>query len=347
MLSFKVNVAATVGGDVEDEWNFGSGLATNLIKEIRVLSKNGCEVDRTQNANVLAKILKDYTYDSDGRRMLSNAGYDIECSAGISYKMVIPLSLLSGFFRPVVKGMKIPAGLCSGLRIEFIMETARRSLTYTGAGNSVRYSIADPEMLFMCMDLNDPTQAALMKNSAETGLEYTFPSYFSTPLTTTANKINEQVKKAVAQCTRAFATVFHTATVEDEKKDGFGSIRHSDYAFKNFQFRVGSEYYPKKTVDDSVESYYITAACFNKNTDQQEFPNGLRLVDYINEGSFVMGVPIETDSRLNLSGIPLNNSNVLELRAEIESGGEQLDYVIFMEHITVARTFINKTDIKI
>jgi hypothetical protein len=348
MLSFKVTAAAKEDGASTDRWSFATGLATNLIKEIRILSKNGCEVDRTQNANVLAKILKDYTYSADGHRMLSNAGHDTIYAAGRAFKMVIPLSLLSGFFRPTVKGMKIPAGLCSGLRVEFILETAKRALTYAdGEGTGLEYMITDPEMLFMCMDLNDPTQAVLMKNSAETGLEYTFPSYFSTPLTTTANKINEQVKKAVAQCTRAFCTVFHNASIEDETKDGFASISSADFTFKNFQFRVGSNYYPKKDVSDYVEAYYVTSACFNKSTDLQDFPHTVTMQNYAFDGKFVMGIPIETNSRLNLSGIPLNNSNVLELRAEIESNGQQLDYIIFIEHMTVARTFINSTSIKI
>ena len=343
MLSFELYVQAIDGDDV-DVWDFGSGLASNLIKEIRILSKNGCETDRTQNANALSKIIKDYTYSSDGHRMLTNAGYATHYKTNKSIKLVIPLNLISGFFRPCVKHMKIPAGLASGMRLEFITESAKRAITYTGGGASISYSILNPQLLFMCSDLNDPTQAALMKNSAETGLEYTFPSYFSTPLTTTADRINEQVKKAVAQCTRAFCTVYKSADVEDEKKDGFASMNVAD-AFKSYQIRVGANYYPQKAISDLTEAYYVTTSCFNNQMKNNE--HTVNMADYTEGGRFLMGVPLESDSLLNLSGIPLNNSNVCELRAEIDANGDQLDYIIFIEHITVAKTFINKTSIKI
>jgi hypothetical protein len=342
MLSFELKVESKTS-DPGDTFSFGSGMATNIIKEIRILSKNGCEVDRTQNANVLAKILKDYTYSKDSQGMLSNAGLGLTYASDTTHTFVIPLPLISGLFRPTVHGMKIPAGLMSGMRIEFITEKARRAITYVGAGTNVSYTVSNPEMLFQCMDLNDPTQAVLMKNSAETGLEYTFPSYFSSPHTTAGNSVNEQVKKAVAQCTRAFTTVFNKADVSDEKKDGFNSLDAT--AFETFQYRVGSNYYPQKAVSNLAESWYVTSSAFKCNF--QDVNNAMSLADYKTGGNFVMGIPLETDSRLNLSGLPTNNSNVLEVRIELDANGVDLEYIIFIEHVTVARTFINATSIKI
>jgi hypothetical protein len=348
MLSFDLRVdAAANSGDVNNCYDFGTGAATNIIREIRLLSKNGCEIDRTQSSNVLSKILMDYTYGSDANKMLSMAGrgrYEFPLA---SRKFVIPMSLLSGFFRPSVKGMKIPAGIAAGLRIEFILETSARAITViAGDMTGLTYSVESPELLFMSMDLNDPTQALLMRDSAETGLEYTFPSYFSTPHTTRSDRINEQVKKAVAQCTRSFCAVYDTVSVEDEKHDGFASINLTHHAFGGFQFRVGSNYYPKKEITDVYESLYVTSSCFNKTTEMQTFPSDINLTEYAVSGKFVIGVPIETDSRLNLSGVPLNNSNVLELRCSIAAHGSNLEYVLFIEYITVARVFINQTSIK-
>lgn len=346
MLSFKLRVSGT-NANATDYYTFGTGMASNLIKEIRVLSKNGCEVDRTQNAHVLAKILKDYTYTSDDQKILSNAGLDGEYDFGSSATFVIPLDLISGFFRPTVKGMKIPAGLASGLRIEFITEDAKRALTHPeGQATDVSYAIEDPEILFMCMDLNDPTQAVLMKNSAETGLEYTFPSYFSTPATSAADRINEQVKKAVSQCTRAFCGVYDTVAVNVIKNDGFASVSMENHTMKEFQYRVGSSYYPNKMVSNTAEAWYITCAAFDSKNKLGKCSSML-FDEYETKGKFVMAVPIETDSRLNLSGLPLNNSNVLELRSSFDSKGVSLEYNIFIEHITIARTFVNQTSIKI
>lgn len=367
MLSFNLEVIATTATPATgDTYSFGigSGTAANLISEIRILSKNGTEVDRTQHANVLSKIRTDYLYSEDGQRGLQMAGYlptstkAVDAPVGTSFsannavqatrtrRFVIPLSLMSGFFRPTVKGMKIPAGLASGMRIEMTLDVAGRALVNElgGAGRTLSYTMTDPVFYMMSHSLNDPTQAMLMQNSAETGLEYTFPSYFNTPLTTNANSINEQVKRAVSQATSVFAAAYLTGDSVNEEKDSFGSIPSARFA--DFQWRVGSQYYPQQTVTNSTEAWYVSEGAFNKLRDMMTFPANVSKTDYDTGGKFLVATALETDSLLNLSGIPLNNSNVLELRMTV-TGGLETTYEIFVEYISIARTFINKTNIKI
>jgi hypothetical protein len=360
MLSFNLAVVATTtpnAGDVYD-FGFGSGTAVNLIREIRLISKNGTEVDRIQNANILAKILTDYTYSEEGQKTLQMAGY--EPVGGTSFaatnadrRYVIPMSLISGFFRPTVKGMKIPSGLSSGMRIEITLEAAARALHFTTAGGTVvTYTVSDPVIYMMSHSLNDPTQAALMKNSAETGLEYTFPSYFNTPESVGASAtVNIQVKKAVAQATSVFAGLYDNADAQDEAEDSFASIGGT--ALTNFQYRVGASYYPQQVVQDTTEAWYVSLSAFNKNRDIQTFPANVDQDMYEATGNganglgkFVLATALETDSLLNLSGVPLNNSNVLELRATTSFGSAHT-YHLFLEYISVSRTFINKSSIKI
>lgn len=350
MLAFKIRLEAATNPAGDETITFGSSNVSSIIQEIRILSKNGCEVDRTQSANILAKIHKDYIYSLEGQKMLSMAGEGQTLETGADCSMVIPMSYISGLFRPTVKGMKIPSGLASGLRIELITAPSNRALRKTaGTGTDLRYFIIDPTMLFCCSDLNDPTQAVLMKNSAETGLEYTFPSYFSTNVSTTQTTINEQVEKAVSQCTRVFTSVYDVSgenDVTDETKDGFKSCDAD--ILKNFQYRVGANYYPQQKINDVVEAWYVTECCWDKMRDIKSFPSNLQLADYLVQAKFAIGHGLETDDRLNLSGVPLNNSNVLELRMETENDdGISRQFEIMIEYITVARTFINQTSIKI
>jgi hypothetical protein len=289
----------------------------------------------------------------DGARMLTNAGFGGTFPNNEIHTFAIPLSLISGFFRPTVKGMKIPAGLMSGMRIEFILNrNPQRALRYTGgAGRGLTYTINTPELLFSCMDLNDPTQAVLMRNSAETGLEYTFPSYFSHPFTGSHIQINEQVKKSVSQCTKVFCAVYDVSGVNnvmDESKDGYLST--SALALGNYQYRVGANYYPTKAVDSIAEALYIAHSTFDKCRDLMTNPCKIGLPEYRNYGAFILGHPLETDDRLNLSGIPLNNSSVLEFRAEIKNHPTVpvvRSYELIIEFISVTRTFVNKTTLKI
>jgi hypothetical protein len=282
--------------------------------------------------------------------MLSNAGVDmVDMAKDTHYSFVIPLGLLSGFFRPTVKGMKIPAGLASGMRIELTLAQPDRALHLSAGVGALTYVVRDPEMLFCCSDLNDPTQAVLMKNSAETGLEYTFPAYFSTTLTEKSTQINEQVKKAVSQCTRAFAAVYDVSgagSVLLNTNDGFKSIDSDE--LKSYQFRVGANYYPNKFVDSATEALFISSATFDKIRDIRTNACPVTVEDYDTGGKFLVGHPLETDDRLNLSGIPLNNSSVLELRMEVENtNGVSRQFEIFIEYISVTRTFVNRTTLKI
>lgn len=361
ILTFKI--APTYSGTAPDGTevvSFGSALgATAVIEEIRLISKNGTEIDRIQSANLLAKIQSDWTYDLEGHRnlqmALKNQSFPATGNANAVPPLtaVIPLKTLSGFFRPTVKDMLIPAGLASGMRIEITLaSSAARVLhrTTVGAGTGFGYTVTEPEMLLMLHNLNDPTQSILMSESANNGLEYTFPSYFSTKLTTGQLSINEQVKKAVSQATRVFASVADVSggggtdvTVADN--DGFRTLTSAELV--DFQFRAGSSYYPQNPISDDLEAWYVATSSFGK-TRSQDAPTSVALADYRTGNKFLVGVPLQTHDRLNLSGLPINNSSVLEVRMNLlNAGGLSREVTIFMEFITVARTFVNKTSIKI
>jgi hypothetical protein len=350
MLTFNLQVVATATPGVGDEYNFGTGSACNLIQEIRILSKNGTELQRTQAANVLSKIMIDYNYSEEGQKMLEMAGYALPNTAavGASTRFVIPMHLLEGFFRPIDSAMKIPAGLSSGLRIELTLAPSNIALVnpLSDTGRILRYTVLSPEMLMMCHNLTDPTQAALMSVSASSGLEYAFRSYFHTPLQTESQSVNEQVKKSVSQLTRVFTGIYGTTQYQDEEQDSFASVNSA--SLQNYQYRVGANYYPKETVQTDVEAWYVTESSLDKMRDLKTFPSNVALADYQTGGKFLIGAAIETDSRLNLTGCPINNSNVLELRTLLTAapvGGRNID--IFIEFISVARTFINNTTLKI
>ena len=347
MLSMNITVTAD-NADGTTTIGFGTGSAANLIEEIRIISKSGTELDRIQNSNVLTKLISDWQYSTDGRKYLEMSLLGISFAApadNTTLHCVIPMKLISGFFRPVVRDMLIPAGLASGIRIEITLAQPERALTIGGAGDTVAYTISDPEMLLMLHDLNDSTQAIIMSTSADNGLEYTYPSYFATSVNTAQTTINESVKKAVSFATRVFTAVYPIdggANVNDETNDGFASIVATQ--LRQYQYRVGSSYYPQNPVTQPLDAWYVASSTFMKNRDT-DIANSVALADYI-ENKFIVGAPLQTHDKFNLSGLPINNSSVLELRLQLAVGGVR-EVLIFMEYIATARTFINKTDIKI
>ena len=353
-MSLDLTVTAGANAQSADRYNFGSGSVANLFSTVRLLSKNGCELDRTQDCGALAKILKDYTVSAEGQKALSASGNDISASGDsrvfTKTNYVIPMSAFSGFFRPLQKGMLIPSGLASGLRIEIVLESAARALTKkAGTGTAYSYTISDPVLFFNTTSLNDGASAVLMKESAENGLEYTYPSYFSSNLNTVQTSSNIQVKKAVAQCSRIFAAVYDVSGANSvllETKDGYKSIDAGQLT--SFQFRVGSNYYPQQAVTKPKEAFYVSESTFGKITEIHSTASNVSIDQYESAGKFLVGTSLESNGALNLSGVPLNNSNVAELRLSLlNSSGLSREIDVFIEYVTVARTFINRTSIKI
>ena len=130
LLSFKFDITAQNDSGFDRVFKWGGSLGgAALFQEIRIISRNGVELDRIQDVAQLSKIFVDYTVGNSGRGMLEMAaGYgdtiniptvaDTTATLTAPVECVIPLKYLSGFFRPVVEGMLIPAGLASGMRIE-------------------------------------------------------------------------------------------------------------------------------------------------------------------------------------------------------------------------------------
>ena len=136
-------------------------------------------------------------------------------------------------------------------------------------------------------------------------------------------------------------------SVMNELMDGYRSTNAEKLG--NYQYRVGANYYPTKAVDSVAEALYIAYSTFDKCRDLMVRPCRVGIPEYVSGGKFILGHPLETDDRLNLSGISLNNSSVLQFRAEIKNALVPIvrSYELIIEFISVTRTFVNKTTLKI
>jgi len=339
-------------------WGGGLG-ACSLISEIRIISKNGVELDRTSEAGQLAKILSDYTLSKAGREnaqmcdgemfreitLLSLQTTGIEIS--------IPLRLLSGFFRPTVQDMLIPAGLASGLRFEFTLQNPDRAFYSSTAGaenGNISYKIENPEMLLQLSDMNDPVQSALFNQSAKTGLEYNFPSYFSSKVSNAGStRINEQLKKAVSQANKCFAVVLpkqldKTKDYENILSSGFNSTNADNV--KSFNWRLGSQYYPLQALTKPSKYWAIANACFNRLRSIEWAPNQVDYDKFNVGGKCILSTTLDMSDRINLSGSKINNSSVLELRMELDST-DSVDVILFMQFTAEVRTSGSRSVLKI
>jgi len=359
ILSFGIAITNTNNSNLDLSWGDGLG-ACNLFSEIRIISKNGVELDRCSEAGQLAKIRSDYTLSVAGR---SNAemcdGYPKDgeivaiSESTVIIDVSIPMRLLSGFFTPVVNDMLIPAGLASGLRIEFILQSANRAFYSSSAeaeDGDITYAIMNPQMLLQLSDMNDPVQSALFTQSSKTGLEYNFPSYFSTKVSNgTSTRINEQLKKSVSQANKCFAVVLPktgiiTSDYERIRTSGFNSV--DAYRIKSFNWRLGSQYYPLQPLTSSTNYWAIANACFNRLRGIEWQPNQVDYAGFTVEGKCILATTLDMSDRINLSGSKINNSSVLELRMELRDA-TPVDVILFLQFTAEVRTSGSRSVLKI
>ena len=356
------NVYTDSAADVTTNTNYSplkeeiSALA--LINEVHIHAKSGIELDRIQECNqynATRHILECGKEHRDGWSRIWGGGPWIGGHAPIQSqignentptRICLPMSLISGLFRPTIKGMKMPPGLLSGARIEITLEEFGRAFSEdVGTAAATTYIVTDPVIICLAHTLNDSSQAVLNEQSVTNGLEYTYPRAFTAVEPSTSNSVNIQVKKAVSQGMRAFAVPVASLEYNDRASDSF----YSSLIYDKYQFRVGTHFYPQQRIDSLVEGYLTTTNIYNKAYVSSWDPPALSYEDYAGATTqnYIQGAAFESDALLNISGCPINNSQTLSLESTVQAGGAEFRWYMFLEYTACARSFLTNVEVKI
>ena len=359
-LRFKmkaINPAAVVGP------NFGIGSALNLIHEYRIRSRSGVELDRLENANLYNNYRLLYTKSSNWRNTIG-ASFYLNSTATIfnsantlNSDVCIPLCELATFFNCLKKGQLLPPQIASGLRIELSLESVARAFldpaTYFQAGSSLElYDIA---IVLDTVNLSDEASKLLNLESSSSGLEWTYKRVYNYSGTYPAGTSNftMQVSKAVSQATHAFMVVQNATNSNLGTVDSFVS---EPFAYKTWQFRLGSQYYPNQQVVNQtqlvtfkgLESYLLTMASFEKM--KMPFQETTVLPGDYAAVVGIVAVILERDESLAVSGLPINNSRILEILVERDPTNDSTnkrDVNCFLSYISVCKAYIDNMSVAI
>ena len=108
---------------------------------------------------------------------------------------------------------------------------------------------------------------------------------------------------------------------------------------------MGSLYFPHQRVitgvNDIAEPYTLAMATYDK-LRHPFAETSVSVSNYIN-GQAVLATSFEKDMSLNMSGLPINNSRVLELNVEYVTVPAALDVVVFLTYCAVSRSYIDNT----
>lgn len=332
---------------------WGTSSAMNVIKQVTIKSRSGTELDRVERANLWSSFNTVYTNTSayltrqgpmegwgQATTIIPTSG------GGTAVRYCLPLKRLAPFFNPVKPGQKIPPQLMSGLHMELIFEDIAIALLQgAGAGTITGYTIGDLAIMTDNITMTDDVQKTINDQSANDGLEYSYPRIFTAQDSVASTSINTQVRRAVSQANIAYAVSLNTAS-NVITADSFLAIT---WDATSWQFRLGALYYPIQAIQDAnvdaVESYLQALQMFDK-LKHPEVEASVQYSDFKTGGRAIMAVSLEKDTALNFSGLPINNSRVLETLATVTALATR-NVVTFLEYSAVARAYVDNTAVSI
>ena len=183
--------------------------------------------------------------------------------------------------------------------------------------------------------------------SASDGLEFAYERIFSatTQQPSLQTNVSQQIRKAVSQACFVTSMAISQADRIDITKDSMASIQ---FNFSSFQYRLGALYFPHQAINaatDGREAFIISQEVYDK-LKHPNMPGSVKLTNFIN-GEGILSASFEKDTSLNMSGLPINNSRVLELNCEFANVTEPLEIISFLQYCSVARSFIDNTAVAI
>ena len=177
--------------------------------------------------------------------------------------------------------------------------------------------------------------------SAQDGLEYTYERIFTSvsQLPIGQLSLSQQVRKAVSQA--CFATSI-TMSQADKINVAVDSLNSIQFNYTNFQYRLGALYFPNQEVSDAAdgtEAYLIAQQVYDKLKNSYSEGSVTKSQFKLLHG--VLAASFEKDTSLNVSGLPVNSSRVLELNASYAAVTEALEVITFLQYCSVARIFVD------
>lgn len=337
--------------------NFASACgAMALLKEIRIRTRGGVECCRVEALNFWAKTQYRYKYPQDWLNKFGSVigigetgigGTDPAIVSETVTKYCIPLKLLAPWFSPI-KEQFLPSTLASGLQVDITLEDYRTAL-FQKAGTITAYTITNPSFMLDAVDLSEQTQRALNFEAANTGLEWTTEQVYlgQNTLASGQTNLNVQLTKAVAQALICYTTMYTSANLLDVTADSFASPAWDTVSWG---YSLGNLHFPNQAITDTAkdgkESYLLAQQVFDKvNHPYQESAVGI--TDFITNGHAMMGVSLEKQTHLNLSGLPCNNSRSLITNATLDTFSGARTIYTFLHYASVTRSYLDNTAISI
>ena len=387
-LSFELTVANTgVFG------KYGS--ACNVIDSVTISTRSGDQLCQIREFALLQNMMQPVTYDGDwyaGVGQLMGVGEKL--TANVSRRFLIPLYILSPFFAygrlmpaMLMSGLRI--------EIEWtepadVLQVAATASTNTACTITLPYFNLCSVQLSDSIQRALNEQSAT--NGLE--IVYCDYDDTSTTMDKGANRIHCEVRKACSRALKAFARLQYVKpSNKNDSFRAEAGFPFTQYQWQLGSLYFPQQ--PVKTTDatrpdlmapeafahvlDAVNKFHGEARSpmlgFNLQRDAEFYdskeqeaapqhsvadPGRTLQTDYGRTGTYlidqhILGVGLERTSLFNLAGVPINNSRVLSLNAEMAANTLEVvadgdtakrHLTIFLKYVKMARVFMNNVEVE-
>lgn len=348
--------------------DFGSGSILNLFKSIRLTHRSGEILEYIDNLNLLANLKRYWFLSRDDREKLdgllgtkistavynapvapptastNNTQYTNIPGAG-THVAIIPMSMLCGLFGNV--GQMMPASLCAGMKLELELAPILQISTNNTGVVGAQITNMKPTLVLDSASLFDIVNKQLLSEQADvdqSGIQFTYVTYFNTNAITNSNAINIDVQQSASLTSHVIAAVRDNVLLNsaENKADSFKTIAPLNKA----QWRLGSLYLPQQIITVPAGANWS----YTQKNSQEWYSLGLVASEaYVREfhkaaggaaclryqsienaltdlslNSWEYGKPIYAMSLekspvgLQMTGEPTNNSRILNFNGQID-----------------------------
>jgi len=328
----KVTITAEGGA------TFGNGNLLNIFRNSVLTHRSGEILEHIHDSNVLGRILSKYMVSKDDQiKIDSMLGVPVDAAAK-TYTRCVPLWMLFGIFGN--QSEYIPGGFLAGAKIELQLETNK-----VASASDKNYSDIKLELVLDSAQVYDSVQKQLLEEQASvagSGLQYTYSTYFNSFQDFPTSSVSYDIQQSASITEMVAATVRVAATVDTDNADSFTFLGN---LVTNYQYRLGSEYFPQQAVNatvagQTVEPYYHALTAFNSSPHQYEGysssggGSNVEVADYYDKHGVYAQTLEKSASGLMLSGQPTNNSRLLNLSMTKTSVTHRIN--VMLKYIRVA-----------
>ena len=194
--------------------------------------------------------------------------------------------------------------------------------------------------------LNDAAMRALTQTSASDGLEIVYEEAFHQQAGVQTSQIDIVCSKAVSRALRVFGGLYEPATNSLES-----DITRPIGLPEQYFWRLGSIFFPNTPVSSELVAYHNLLYALEQ-VDDKKYSSDISPVTFTDVFP-VLCATFERSALLKYSGSAINNSRTLTVSARLpqyivdEYSDEGLQFHFWLEHLAVAKTFLNNCIVSI